>query len=109
MWERCKSMSRRTISSDPGIIQRLMKHFDMSEGHVITSREKKSFYLAQKALNCRDEGKVMDVFTKLDLSPVTSSQRHEVKHRATAFEIIQKGYQEDAVDSRRRQSAFSGY
>ena len=31
------------------------------------------------------------------------------KDRATAFEIIQKGYQEDAVDSRRRQSAFSGY
>ena len=33
----------------------------------------------------------------------------DVVDRATAFEIIQKGYQEDAVDSRRRQSAFSGY
>ena len=29
--------------------------------------------------------------------------------RATAFEISRKGYQEGAEDSKRRQSAFSGY
>ena len=31
------------------------------------------------------------------------------KIRATAFEISRKGYQEGAEDSKRRQSAFSGY
>ena len=42
--------------------------------------DKKSLYLAQKALNCRDVEKVMIAFTKINLSPVTISKRHEVKH-----------------------------
>lgn len=42
--------------------------------------EKKSLHLAQKALNCRDVEKVMDTFAKINLSPVTISKRHEVKH-----------------------------
>lgn len=42
--------------------------------------EKKSLHLAQKALNCRDVEKVMMVFTKINLSPVTISKRHGVKH-----------------------------
>lgn len=42
--------------------------------------EKKSLYLAQKTLNCRDMDKVMESFTKIYLSPVTLSKRHEVKH-----------------------------
>lgn len=42
--------------------------------------EKKSLHLAQKAMNCRDVENVMDAFTKINLSPVTISKRHDVKH-----------------------------
>lgn len=42
--------------------------------------EKKSVHLAQKAMNCRDIDKVMEAFTKISLSPVTISKRHEVRH-----------------------------
>lgn len=42
--------------------------------------EKKSLHLAQKALNCRDIDKVMETFAKINLSPVTISKRHDVKH-----------------------------
>lgn len=42
--------------------------------------EKKSLHLAQKAMNCRYVEKVMEAFTKISLSPVTISKRHEVKH-----------------------------
>lgn len=42
--------------------------------------EKKSLYLAQKEMNCRNVEKVMEAFTKISLSPVTISKRHEVKH-----------------------------
>ena len=42
--------------------------------------DKKSLHLAQKALNCRDVEKVMMAFTKINLSPVTISKRHDVKH-----------------------------
>ena len=38
-----------------------------------------------------------------------TEQQIEGKVRATAFEISRKGYQEGAEDSKRRQSAFSGY
>mgnify|MGYP001074676912 CR=1 FL=1 len=42
--------------------------------------EKKSLHLAQKELNCRDIDKVMEAFTKISLSPVLISKRHEIKH-----------------------------
>ena len=42
--------------------------------------EKKSLHLAQKAMNCRDVDEVMEAFTKIGLSPITISKRHEVKH-----------------------------
>lgn len=42
--------------------------------------EKKSLLLAQKAMNCRDVEKVMDAFAKINLSPVTISKRHDIKH-----------------------------
>lgn len=41
--------------------------------------EKKSLHLAQKEMNCRDVDKVMEAFTKIHLSPVTISKRHDVK------------------------------
>ena len=42
--------------------------------------EMKSVHLAQKAMDCRDVDKVMETFTKISLSPITISKRHEVKH-----------------------------
>lgn len=42
--------------------------------------EKKSLYLAQKEMNCRNVDKVMEAFTKISLSPVTISKRHKIKH-----------------------------
>lgn len=42
--------------------------------------EKKSLYLAQKAMNCRNIEKVMDGFAKINVSPVTISKRQDVKH-----------------------------
>ena len=42
--------------------------------------DKKSLRLAQKAMNVRDIDKVMEAFTKINLSPVTISKRHDVKH-----------------------------
>ena len=42
--------------------------------------EKKSLHLAQKEMNCREVEKVMEAFTKIHLSPVTISKRHEDKH-----------------------------
>jgi len=42
--------------------------------------EKKSIHLAQKAMNCRNIEKVMETFAKINLSPVTISKRHDVKH-----------------------------
>lgn len=41
--------------------------------------EKKSLHLAQKEMNCREVEKVMEAFTKIHLSPVTISKRHDVK------------------------------
>lgn len=52
--------------------------------------EKKSLYLAQKALNCRDVEKVMMAFTKINLSPVTISKRHEVKHLDNLYSYFLK-------------------
>lgn len=42
--------------------------------------DKKSLHLAQKAMNCRNVEEVMEAFTKIYLSPVTISKRHDVKH-----------------------------
>lgn len=50
--------------------------------------EKKSIHLAQKAMNVRDIDKVMDAFTKINLSPVTLSKRHEVKHLECLYDYI---------------------
>ncbi len=47
--------------------------------------EKKSLYLAQKAMNCRDMDKVMDAFAKIGLSPVTISKRQDVKFLSSIY------------------------
>ena len=50
--------------------------------------EKKSLYLAQKAMNCRDIEKVMDGFAKINVSPVTISKRQEIKHLKCIYEYL---------------------
>lgn len=50
--------------------------------------EKKSLYLAQKAMNCRDVEKVMDGFAKINVSPVTISKRHDVKHLKCIYDYL---------------------
>ena len=41
--------------------------------------EKKSLYLAQKAMDCRNVERIMIAFAKINVSPVTISKRHGVK------------------------------
>lgn len=50
--------------------------------------EKKSLYLAQKAMNCRDVEKVMDGFAKINVSPVTISKRHDVKRLKCIYDYL---------------------
>ena len=47
--------------------------------------EKKSLLLAQKAMNCRDIDKVMDMFAMINVSPVTISKRHEIKYLKSLY------------------------
>jgi len=52
--------------------------------------EKKSLHLAQKAMNCRDVEQVMMAFTKINLSPVTISKRHDIKHLENIYSYFLK-------------------
>lgn len=47
--------------------------------------EKKSLYLAQKAMNCRNVEKIMEEFSRINLSPVVISKRHNVKHLTNLY------------------------
>lgn len=47
--------------------------------------EKKSLYLAQKAMNYRNVEKIMEAFTKIGVSPVTISKRHNVRHLKSLY------------------------
>lgn len=53
--------------------------------------EKKSLYLAQKAMNCRNIEKVMEEFSKINLSPVTLSKRHDVQHLTNLYSYLVEG------------------
>ena len=50
--------------------------------------EKKSLYLAQKALNCRNMDKVMKAFVKINVSPVTISKRQNAKQLENIYEYM---------------------
>ncbi|MDE7432422.1 MAG: hypothetical protein K2N34_10995 [Lachnospiraceae bacterium] len=57
--------------------------------HLLTLiPEKKSLYLAQKAMNCRSIEKVMEEFSKINLSPVTISKRHYVQHLKNLYSYL---------------------
>ncbi len=50
--------------------------------------EKKSLYLAQKAMEYRNMEKVMDAFAKINVSPVTISKRHDIKYLKNLYAYI---------------------
>ena len=50
--------------------------------------EKKSLYLAHKALNCRNMEKVVEAFAKINLSPVTISKRQDVRWLKNIYEYL---------------------
>lgn len=50
--------------------------------------EKKSLYLAQKAMECRNMEKIMRAFAKINVSPVTISRRQEVKYLKNIYEYL---------------------
>lgn len=50
--------------------------------------EKKSLYLAQKMMNCRNIEKVMNAFAKINLSPVTISKRQGVRRLKNIYEYL---------------------
>ena len=50
--------------------------------------EKKSLWLAQKVMQCRDIDKLMRTFAKIELSPVTLSKRHDVKHLKSLYSYL---------------------
>lgn len=47
--------------------------------------EKKSLYLAQKEMRCRSMEKIMEAFAEINLSPVTISKRHDLKHLGNIY------------------------
>lgn len=50
--------------------------------------EKKSLYLAQKAMDCRNIQKVMNAFEEINVSPITISKRHDTKYLKGLYEVI---------------------
>ena len=57
---------------DPRLRRRMLRLLDLIP-------EKKSLFQAQKAMQCRKMGEVMDAFAKIGLSPVTISKRDTVQ------------------------------
>lgn len=50
--------------------------------------EKKSLYLAQKAMECRNMEKIMRAFAKINVSPVTISRRQDVRQLKNIYEYF---------------------
>ena len=50
--------------------------------------EKKSLYLAQKAMECRNVEKIMNAFAKINISPVMISKRQDVKYLENIYEYL---------------------
>lgn len=54
--------------------------------------EKKSLYLAQKVMNCRNIEKIMDMFAKINVSPITISKRHDIKSLESLYVYFDIGW-----------------
>ena len=73
------------------IIQREVKNMALRRRMlrlVALVPEKKSLLLAQKALNYRRIDDVMETFAKINVSPITISKRHDVKHLKCLYSYI---------------------
>ena len=57
--------------------------------------EKKSLLLAQKALNYRRIDDVMEIFAKINVSPITISKRHDVKHLKCFYSYLEDENNDD--------------
>ena len=51
--------------------------------------EKKSLYLAQKVMECRNMEKVVEAFAKINLSPVAISKRQDTKWLKNIYDYLQ--------------------
>lgn len=51
--------------------------------------DKKSLHLAQKEMKCRTMDEVMAMFAKINLSPITISKRHDVKHLKNIYTYLE--------------------
>ena len=73
------------------IIQRAVKNMTLRRRMlrlVALVPEKKSLLLAQKALNYRRIDNVMESFAKINVSPITISKRHDVKHLKCLYSYL---------------------
>lgn len=73
------------------IIQREVKNMTLRRRMlrlVALVPEKKSLLLAQKALNYRRIDDVMETFAKINVSPITISKRHDVKHLKCLYSYL---------------------
>ena len=52
--------------------------------------EKKSLYLAQKAMNYRNIEKVMEAFAEINVSPVTISKRQDVQYLKNIYRYLKE-------------------
>lgn len=52
--------------------------------------EKKSLWLAQKAMNCRDMERVMRESARIDVSPVTIDKRSEMQQLENIYHFLPK-------------------
>jgi len=75
--EKAEEIVRRNVGDD--ILRRRMLRL------LALIPEKKSLYLAQKAMNCRSVEKVMEGFSKINVSPVTISKRHDAKYMKNIY------------------------
>ncbi|MCM0757778.1 hypothetical protein M7775_04225 [Sporomusa sphaeroides DSM 2875] len=84
------------------IIQREVKNMTLRRRMLRLAAlvpEKKSLLLAQKALNYRLIDDVMKTFAKINVSPITISKRHDVKHLKSLYSYL------DANNDDKRQEA----
>ena len=50
--------------------------------------EKKSLYLAQKSMNCRDMEKIMNAFEKINVAPIAISKRHGIEYLESLYAYL---------------------
>lgn len=78
--DRAEEIIRREIK-DVSLRRRMLRLVELIP-------EKKSLYLAQKAMEYRNMEKVVEAFAKINVSPVTISKRHDIKYLKNLYAYI---------------------